>query len=184
MAWTKARLNRSYSSSSLQRAATPLGGDGQGAVLDEAARIEQVVDVLPRRPVAGLATSGDSLGPVGVEGEGVAVDDLLQVGPDVVGVDQGGFRLRVGGDIGGLEEQDRLALEQGLSLRRGDADHPAALGRGDDMLHLHGFEDGHGLAGGDQVALDDLDQSDGGQQRRRDGDRPFEILEIFLRNFR
>src|SRR5204863_2958668 len=44
-------------------AAGALGRDAEGPVLDEAARIDEVVDVLARRPSAGVVPSLDRLGP-------------------------------------------------------------------------------------------------------------------------
>ena len=43
--------------------------------------------------------------------------------------------------------------------------------RGDQMLHLHGFEHGDLLAGADEIALLDIDGDDRALQRRRHRDR-------------
>ena len=101
----------------------------------------------------------------------MAVDDLLQVGADMVGINLRRRGLRARGDVGGLEDQDGRALEQGDALAGQDADHAAALGGGDDMLHLHRLQHRDGLPWTDQIALGDLDRAHRGLQRRGDGDR-------------
>ena len=57
------------------------------AVLDERARVAEVVDVLARRALAGAAALGDGVGPRLVERDRVPLEDLGQVGADVVEVD-------------------------------------------------------------------------------------------------
>src|ERR1019366_10597610 len=69
----------------------------QRAVLDEVARfaleIAELGDVLARGSSAAGAAARDGSGPVGVEREGMAVDDAAPVGADRIEV--GGDRCRI-----------------------------------------------------------------------------------------
>ena len=62
-------------------AAGPLGGDRQPAVLDEAARVDEVVDVLARGAPAGGMAALDGLGARLVAGQRPPLQRLGQVGP-------------------------------------------------------------------------------------------------------
>ena len=73
----------------LQLAPPALGGDHQRAVLDEAAGVEEVVDVLAGRALAGAAAALHRVGPGGVEPDLVAGPHLGEVGP-LAGRDLGG----------------------------------------------------------------------------------------------
>ena len=73
----------------LDRAAAALRGDDERAVLDERARVAEVVDVLARGALAGLAAARDGVGPRGVEPDGVALAHLREIGADGVEVDGG-----------------------------------------------------------------------------------------------
>ena len=77
----------------------------------------------------------------------------------------------MGVDLGRLEIQDRLVLHQRHAGFGRDLRHPAAMRRGHQMLHLHGFEHGDLLAGADEVSLPDIDGDDRALQRRRHRDR-------------
>ena len=77
----------------IQRAAAALRRDGQRAVLDEAARVGQVGDVLPGRSAPGGVASRGDLGPCLVQPDPVPLPHLLQVGPDVIQRDVTGLRL-------------------------------------------------------------------------------------------
>src|SRR5664280_2309118 len=66
----------------LERAPGPLGGNGIGPVLGEAARVAEVVDVLPRRPPAARVTSVHRLGAPCVEHQGSSVVQLGQIRSD------------------------------------------------------------------------------------------------------
>ncbi len=58
-----------------------LGGHCQRAVLDKAARVTQVGDVLPRAAQAQRVALGHGLGPAGVQRQGLALLQAQQVGP-------------------------------------------------------------------------------------------------------
>jgi hypothetical protein len=60
-----------------------LRGEGQRAVLDEAAAIAEVGDVLARGAQAERVTLGDRLGPARIADEGLARLQLAQVRPEV-----------------------------------------------------------------------------------------------------
>ena len=119
----------------------------EAAVLDERAVVAQVVDVLAGRALVGLAAPGHGVGPGVVERDGVALDDLGEVGPDLVEVD-----LVVDGrgqvaDVGRLDEHQRVALEHGVADGDADEAHEAGVGGRHDVLHLHGLHDEELLAG-------------------------------------
>ena len=71
----------------LDRAAAPLRRDHQRAVLDEGARVAEVVDVLARGALTGLAPARDRLGPCGIEPVRMALVHLGQIGADVIEID-------------------------------------------------------------------------------------------------
>ena len=64
----------------------------------------------------------------------------------MIKVDSGGLDLGVALGLNGFEKQDRIALHQ-RDAGPGDnlANDAAALGA-DQVLHLHGFQHGHGFA--------------------------------------
>ena len=136
-------------------ASARLRGNGQRAVLDEAALIAKIGDVLARAAAALGMAFGHGLGPGGVQREGMAVDDAAQVGADVVRVLGDLLRACVGlHAFGGGQHQQGLVLGHigtGLGQQLGDG---AGLRRQQHMLHLHGFEHAqlgacsHGIAHG------------------------------------
>ena len=77
----------------------------------------------------------------------------------------------MGVDLGRLEIEDRLVLHQRHAGFGRDLRHPAAMRRGDQMLHLHGFEHGDLLAGADEISFLDVDGDNRALQRRRHRDR-------------
>ncbi len=110
----------------LDRAAAPLRRDHQRPVLDQAAGIAEVVDVLARRALARLAPPLDRVRSRGVERHGVAIVDLLQVGPHRVEVDVDRRRFGVAGCFVLVDEQDRVSLVHGVAGDDRDAAHDAA----------------------------------------------------------
>ena len=83
----------------VDRAAPALRRDHQRAVLDEGARVAQVLDILARGALIGFAPARDGVGPRGVESDRVALVHLREIGADVIEIDF--FRL------GGLDGFDR-----------------------------------------------------------------------------
>ena len=131
------------------------------------AGIDEIGDVLARRALVGLAPARDRGRPVLVERDRVALDHFGEIGADVVEIDVLLLGHVVGVDLGRLEKQDRLVLHQRHAGCRRDLRHAAAMRRGHQMLHLHGFEHGDLLAGADEVAFADVDGDDRALQRRR-----------------
>jgi hypothetical protein len=118
----------------------------------KAARIDQRLDVLPRRPLAGLAPPRHGLRARRVQGLLVPCDDLGQVGPDEVEVDRLFLHRAAAGVLALLDEGQRMALVDrvaGLDVQR--PHHARDLG-GDHVLHLHGLHDHQRLAGAHGVA--------------------------------
>src|SRR5439155_20783796 len=76
-----------------------------------------------------------------------------------------------------LDDRDGLAKLHDLALGHGDPGHHALLRGGDVVLHLHGLQDGHGLARPDLLArlhqdLQDLPLHGGGQDLTAVADVP------------
>ena len=64
-----------------------LGGDRQRSVFDERAVIDQLRDVFPRGALIGLAPALDRGRPVLVKRDGMARDELREIGADMVEID-------------------------------------------------------------------------------------------------
>jgi len=148
-----------------------LGGDGKRAVFDKGTVIDEIGDVLARGALVGLAAALDRGRAVFVERDGMTLDQFGEIGTDVIEIDILFLGHIMGVDLGRLQKEDRLVLHQrGAGFRR-DPRHPAAMRRGDQMLHLHGFEHGDLLAGADEISLLDIDGNNRALQRRRHRDR-------------
>ena len=90
-------------------AAAALAGDDEAAVLDPRAGIDQAVDVLADGQAATAVAALDRLGAVLVEEELAAIEQRLELRPDVVEVNLGRGGLD-GADLGGFEEGERVAF--------------------------------------------------------------------------
>ena len=96
---------------------------------------------------------GHGVGARGVEREGVAVDDTLQVSADVVGVVcSAALHAHIGRIVHGLQHQQRLPLGDVAPGRCQQRTHAARVWGQQHMFHLHGFEHGQLGAGSDHVA--------------------------------
>src|SRR6185436_20830932 len=78
----------------VEAAPPALRGEGERAILGEAARIDERGDVLARGAVAGVAAARDGGGASGVEADRVARADLGEIGADRVEIG-GGRRARL-----------------------------------------------------------------------------------------
>ena len=116
-------------------------------MLDEAAVVTEVVDVLAGGALAGLAAAGDGVGPGSVERDGVALDDLGDIGAHGVEVDVVGDVVDEAADVSRFDEHERVALEDGVADPHVDEAHEAGIGGGDDVLHLHRLHHQQLLAG-------------------------------------
>ncbi len=94
-----------------------------------------------------------------------------QIVADVIEIDFGFLRDVMLIQLERFEEQDGLALHQGRAGIACDLRHLAAMGRVDEMLHLHGLEHGNLLPRAHEFAFADVDGDDGALQRRRHRDR-------------
>ena len=139
----------------LHRAAAALRSHHQRAVLHERARIDEVGHVLARRAVAPTVTLGNSVGPVLVEAEAATVEHFGQIGPDVVEIDRGGCFGELHGNLGLLDEQQRVPLVHRVTGRHAQHPHDARDRGGHDVLHLHRFHHRDLLALGDGIAFGD-----------------------------
>ena len=149
----------------VERAAAALRGDGQRAVFDEAARVDEIGDVLPGRAAPGGVAASGYFGSALVEPDPVPLPRLGQIGPDVFQGD--GACLRPLGGIGaGFGQHDQHG-----SGRYGSAwghQHLAyqAGGLGPQfVLHLHGLDDEQFVARRHLVAGRDRDRHDRARQR-------------------
>ena len=143
-----------------------LRGEDQRLVLDEAALVDEVGDVLARGPPALLAPPRDRVGARGVEPGRVARDDVVERAA-ARGVPRGPPRLaaRRRGSAARSppprlaarrrlaargRRRHRLSLRDRVAHRHVDADHFAA-GLGEHLvLHLHRLDRRHDLAGRDR----------------------------------
>ena len=148
-----------------------LAGDDQRPVFLEGARVHELVDALADHPVAKGVAPGHHLRPVLVEGEGVPVEVFLQVGADEVRVDGRRGLHPVAGHLGLLDEDEGIALADHVPGRhRHRPDDPVTVRR-DDVLHLHGLDDGHLLARTHGVSDGDVDGGEGALDGRSDPHR-------------
>ena len=76
----------------LDRAPPPLRRDHQRTVLDERARVAQVVDIFASRALTGFAPARDRLGPRGVESERVPLDYFRKIGAHAIQIHLAGLR--------------------------------------------------------------------------------------------
>ena len=162
-------VGRGVADEVVDRAAAALGGDGERAVFDERTFIDELGDVLARCALVGLAAALDRGRAVFIQRDGVALDQFGQIGTDVIEIDVFFLGHVMGVDLGRLQIEDRLVLHQRHAGFRRDLRHPAAMRRGHQMLHLHGFQHGDLLAGADEVPLPDVDSHDRALQRRGNG---------------
>ncbi len=127
--------------------ARPLGRDDEAAVLLEAVRVAQVLDVLPCRPsptrVPALGRRRTAIVERGVD----AAAQLGELGTDLDGL-FGDHAIRGAGIIGEGRNRSVVLVDQeqhvpglhGVALRDGDRTHRAGRRRLHDVLHLHGLE--------------------------------------------
>ena len=119
------------------------------------------------RPEAEPASPGDRLRPVLVQGVGVALDVLLQVGPDVVRIDLDGGVRRLAA-LGAFDEDEGIALPDRVAGGHRDPKHRSARVGAKHVLHLHRFDHGDLLPAEDFVAFRDVDADDRALDRRGD----------------
>ena len=155
----------------LDGATRALRGDDERAEFHERAVIKDVVDVLARRALAGLAPARDRVRAVLVEDVGAPLVELLQVGADVVEIELLGLLDRAALHLGLFDEDEREALAYHVAGGHGDTAHDAAAVGGDDVFHLHRLDHGELLALAHLVALGDVDREDRALDRGRDADR-------------
>jgi hypothetical protein len=140
----------------LDAATAALRGNGQRPVLDEAAVIEQVGEVLAGGALADPVAFGDGFRAVFVEADGVAFEDFGEVGADRVQVNEGVAQVVLRFDVRRLDEQQGVTLAKAVAGCGGEAVDDAA-GAGLHLeFHLHRFDHGDGLALGDGIAGRDI----------------------------
>ncbi len=148
-------IGRRLADQLLDRAAPGLRRVGEGAVLDEAACVAQVGDVLARRAQAARVAARHRLGARGVAQQGFALAQFVQFGAQC-GWRGRGFARHLGlpGQVRRAQAQQRIALGQQLARLGHQREHAAVVRGAQLVLHLHGLDHGeqvagtHGLAGG------------------------------------
>ena len=150
------------------RTPSPLRRDHQRTVLDERARVAQVVDIFASGALSGLAPARDCLGPCRVESERMTLDHFRKGGPHTIEVHVAGLGAMRRLDIGLLDEGQRMPFEDCVALGNRDAPHDSALVGRDDVLHFHRFHDEQLLAAMHAVAFAHVDGNDRALHRRLD----------------
>ena len=130
-----------------------LRGNGQRAVFDEAAGIDQVGDVLPRGAAALLVPLGNRGLPALVEGEQMAVPDLVEVGARPVEIDCGRTRFAVGPAPVRVKTSNGSPVPTTWPGVTRYADGAQRIRRDEHVLHLHRLEHDHLAAGTELDAL-------------------------------
>jgi hypothetical protein len=154
----------------VELAAGALGGDRKAAVLGEAARIDQVGDVLAGAAKAGGVAAVDRARAGLVGGRSAALERLGEVGADRVGIGVVGLGEADGGAVGGkLNPKQDLPLAHLVADPNGEIAHDAGRRRADLVVHLHRLDDEHRRVGPHARAL-------GGDHFDDDpGERRFEL---------
>ena len=137
----------------LGRTAAALGGQGHGAVFDEAVRVEQVGEVFPHRALAGLAPLGHGGRAARIGEAFVALQHFGQVGADMLKVDVLLAAAGIRRDLGRLDEQQRLRFAQGISGSGGQGADDAAVPGAHLEFHLHRLQHRDCLPGGHGIAF-------------------------------
>ena len=145
----------------LHGAPLPLRRDLQRAVLDEGARVAEIVDVLARRALPRLAPPRHRLGARRVEGHRVPLLHLGEIGAHAVGVDlRRRFRVRLRSTSRGSMKTSGCpsgTVSPSATASRRTTPLAAAC---DDVLHLHRVHHQERLPLPDRIALADRDADD------------------------
>ena len=156
----------------VELAPAALRRERERAVLDEAAGVAEIGDVLARGAQAEGVALGDGVGPAGVGEQRLARAQLEQVGAQGVRV---GVAARVpsavGADGGGRAQrrQHRSRLDDVADVVAQRFDHAVAR-RMDLVLHLHRLDDGDERAANDARADLDGQRDDAAGERGNDLD--------------
>ena len=144
------------------------GGQDQLAHFDPGAFVDQFGQALALGQFAlGVASFDPGLAILVLAGVKI-VEELLQVGADVVEVDLRLFLADRLADIGLLDEGERVPFVDHVADGDGELAEVAADVGVDDVLHFHGVHHEHLLAFADGVALLDQDLDDRALERRGD----------------
>ena len=145
----------------LDTVAPMLPGHDQRPVFFERSGIHQPVDILARHAVAEFPATSDGVRAVFVQAEGVSVVGFLEVAADKVRVEGAFGGDGSAGDLGLLDKDDGVAFADHVAGGHGNAADDAGVGGGNQVLHLHGFDDGELLAPAHGLADRDIDGDDG-----------------------
>ena len=143
-------------------------GDGQRAIFDEGTGIDEGVEVLARGALTGRAAPRDRRRTGRVVCFRLPRQHFREIGTDQVEIDLPRRRRDAVRAAGFLDEQQGMALEDGIAGRDRHDPHDAAQGSGDLVLHLHGFHHQQGLAAAHARAFRDFQTDDGALHGRGD----------------
>ena len=155
----------------LDGAAAALRGDHQRAILDEGAGVAQVVNILARSALMGLAAPSNCLGPRIIEAERMPFLNFFQVVAYVIEIDFLRLRSLRDAHISLFDERERMPLEHRIAFVHSDRPYDPADLRVDDVLHLHRFHNEKLLAAMNAVALGHIERNDSALHRRGNCDR-------------
>ena len=147
-------------------AAAALRRDGELAVFQEVAAVEEMSQVLARGTAAERAPLLDGIRPAVIADRAPSLDHFGEIGAQLVEIDvrigTGVFEL----DLGRLDEQHRITgVENRARLRRDRAHDPGQLGD-EHVLHLHRFDHGEPLSARDRRTDLDVDREQTSGRRR------------------
>ena len=146
-------IGRGVGDQILFRSPAALRGDRQRAVFDEAARVDQISDVLPGSAATLRVPLGDSGLAALVEGEQMPVPDLLEVSARSVEIDRSSDGFAVGAGTGPGENHQRVPGSDDLAGRHQSPHGPQRMGRDKHVLHLHRFEHDQWITGTELSAI-------------------------------
>ena len=147
-------------------AATPaLGGDGEPAVLGNALRIAQVVDVLAGRPPPLGVSTFHHVWPAGIGQQATTDEELGQIGADVVEVDLLDRHRQPVHGLPFLDHGQRVTHRHQTPEGHTEVLQGAAHRRAHHMLHLHRLEHDHDRPGSQGITWCEREQNHGALQR-------------------
>ena len=167
-------------------AARALVGQGEHAVFDETALIDQIGDVLARGAHAQRVPLGHRAGPALVGHRPAAFEHLGQIGADMIGIGRFSRAIKALVRIARKIKEQRLSRRNRITRRGKDRGNLAAGLAAQLALHLHGLDHRDRLAGDDPVAQPHAKRMDHARHRcgnrRSAGDRgPFRLCPHRLR---
>ncbi len=162
----------------LDRAPPPLRRNHQRPVLDEGARVAQVLDIFASGTLPGLAPPRDRVGPRCVETQSVSLDYFRKIGTHAIQIDVRRLGALRRFDLPLLDKRQRMPLKDRVAFGNRDPPHDSAPVGRDDVLHLHRFHHEQLLPAMHPVAFAHIDRNDRALHRRLDRHRVFRRRDV------